>query len=240
MSLPQGKKRALETEMADIPARKQPICMHPHSRVKLSASMTCSKTLRSLLNRDTIEVCNRIIPTLSEDDPCLVVQLPDASAIHQALLLPSCPADLVVGVDENQSMANFRHWLVQRAHQVVGVADKLVEAPLTTCCIICPANRPIIYHTSNCIFFNGHLLFRQLAYLQLRCTFMWIELGDKTSYRLKCLHVNTTKPFSRLFGQHKHMPAPLSNPFHLNNDGDCRYANCLDSSCPLQYLPSLV
>ena len=133
MSLPQGKEGALETEMTDIPARKQPICVHPHSRVKLSASMTCSKTLRSLLNRDTIEVCNRIIPTLSEDDPCLVVQLPDASAIHQALLLPSCPADLLVGVDENQSMANFRHWLVQRAHQVVGVADKLVEAPLTTC-----------------------------------------------------------------------------------------------------------
>jgi hypothetical protein len=74
---------------------------------------TCS------LHLDSIRAANDILPSLSEDDPGLIVQIPNISMLHVALGLAGSP--VVPGVDAQASYDAFMSWLRAQAALEPGV-----------------------------------------------------------------------------------------------------------------------
>ncbi|KAL3695293.1 hypothetical protein R1sor_009369 [Riccia sorocarpa] len=99
--------------------------MHRQSQHVLSNHITCSASVKELLNETTIDICNEIVPGLNEEEPAIVAQLTDVVAIRAALLSPSRPSGVLPADIQAAMLAPIalvlRMWGtgVRRAHMFV-------------------------------------------------------------------------------------------------------------------------
>ncbi|KAL3684262.1 hypothetical protein R1sor_002284 [Riccia sorocarpa] len=62
------------------------------------------------------------------DDAAIVVQLTDGVAIQAALALPSRPAGVLPGADQDGAMNNFSSWLISQAQEADGLQQPVTNS----------------------------------------------------------------------------------------------------------------
>jgi hypothetical protein len=86
----------------------------------LDKNIKTSRKVLDMLSKESIFMANRVVKTLSTDDPGLVVQITDDEALHAALGLQYSPVD--PGADVAASVAVFKNWLIGVANAALGPA----------------------------------------------------------------------------------------------------------------------
>jgi hypothetical protein len=71
-----------------------------------------------MMSKESIDLANELVKSISIDDHCLVVQITNAHALHLALGLPNSP--LAPGPVMEASVAAFRSWLIHNANDALG------------------------------------------------------------------------------------------------------------------------
>ena len=84
----------------------------------LDQNIKTSQSVLDVLNEESVALANKVVKTLSTDDPGLVVQITDEQSLHAALGLPFSPVD--PGHNVEASVAAFKNWLILSANAALG------------------------------------------------------------------------------------------------------------------------
>ena len=86
----------------------------------LNENIKASGQVLKVLSKESITLANKIVKTLSTDDPGLIVQILDDQSLRDALGLPFSPVD--PGANIAESVEAFKNWLIGVANAVLGPA----------------------------------------------------------------------------------------------------------------------
>lgn len=112
--------KSKQLKLAKTVAVVQSLKSGADARELLDKNVKAPRKVLDMLSKESIFMANKIVKTLSTDDPGLVVQITDSNSLHAALGLEFSP--VVPGADVAASVVAFKNWLIDVAHAALGPA----------------------------------------------------------------------------------------------------------------------